>query len=137
MSKNISQKITAILAALVLSQSVLAHNSMTGSEPEADSTVTTAPQTLELQFSDPAWMNEITVTDSEGNDVVGTMEEAASTYSAFSIPLRSEAMSDGEYTVNWTLEGEDTHIITGEFTFTLELKAEATGGLLTEDGSDQ
>jgi methionine-rich copper-binding protein CopC len=120
------------LVLLTVSHVCLAHNSLQSSEPAADATVDVAPETLMLTFSDPAWPNEITVTDKAGNDVVADMPEALVSATVFSIPLKPD-MVDGEYTVNWSVEGDDTHIITGEFSFTLDSVVSEVGA----DGNPQ
>lgn len=113
----------ALLAAflvLVAPLSASAHDSLTASSPEADSTVDTLPSELTLTFSakliDGEGATEVTVTDASGASVTDgppTVNGAIVTQ-----PLVAEAAA-GAYKVVWRVVSSDGHAISEEFGFTV------------------
>lgn len=96
----------------------LAHNTVIGESPEADSTVTAQPSTVWLETSDALLdVDGATVMDVLGPDgrhyatACPTVEGAVA-----SVP--AELGPEGEYTVAWRVVSADGHPITGEFAFT-------------------
>lgn len=96
----------------------LAHNRVIGESPEADSTVTTQPDTVWLETSDALLdVDGATVMDVLGPDgrhyatACPTVEGAVA-----SVP--AELGPEGEYTVAWRVVSADGHPITGDFGFT-------------------
>lgn len=108
----------SLLALLLLAaQPALAHNKLTSSTPADKATLTSAPATLELSFSDATWLESVELLDSAGTPVALEFTAPTDQASSFSIPLPT--LPAGSYTVKWLVEGSDTHRIPGEFTFTI------------------
>jgi methionine-rich copper-binding protein CopC len=101
---------------LALVAAAQAHTPLKSSAPAADASVS-APQTIELAFSGDVRLTSLALTDSAGAakhlDAVPT--NVAST---FSLAVH-EPLAPGAYKVVWRAVGGDTHIITGEFGFTV------------------
>ena len=106
----------AIAFGLALAAAANAHTPLKASVPAADASVA-APKTLELTFGGDVRLTSVALTDSAGTakhlDAVPT-----AVASTFSIGVH-ESLTPGAYKVVWRAVGGDTHIITGEFGFTV------------------
>jgi len=110
------KRLIALGLGLALAAAAHAHTPLKSSVPAADAAVA-APKTLELTFGGDVRLTSVSLTDSAGAakhlDAVPTA--IASTYS-LSI---HEPLAPGAYKVVWRAVGGDTHIISGEFGFTV------------------
>jgi methionine-rich copper-binding protein CopC len=105
-----------LLAGLGAGHIAHAHNSLTSSLPEDKAILQIAPETLTLTFSDTTWISEVRLLT--GSDTVIVLENLpAEASTQFVLPL--PALEEGFYEVTWKVEGEDTHIITGDFSFSV------------------
>jgi methionine-rich copper-binding protein CopC len=106
--------------ALILSSSlalaVHAHTKLATSTPEPDTTVA-APKALELKFGGDVRLTSVTLADAGGREV---HLDAVPTdvASRFELAIHG-ALQPGRYTVVWRAVGGDTHIVSGEFAFTV------------------
>jgi len=95
---------------------VQAHTPLKASSPAADASVP-APKAVELAFDGDVRLTSVALTDSGGAakhlDAVPT-----AVASTFSLGIH-EPLAPGAYKVVWRAVGGDTHIITGEFGFTV------------------
>lgn len=104
---------------LALAQPAFAHAVLVRSTPEANASLTTAPTTVEIFFSETleASFSTILVYDSAGNLVTSgdaRLDPADATH--LIVPLQS--LPDGVYTVSWrVLSAVDGHITSGAFPF--------------------
>src|SRR5688572_3932492 len=93
-----------------------AHTPLQASLPAADASVA-APTAVELTFGGDVRLTSVALTDSSGAakhlDAVPT-----AVASKFSLSIH-EPLAPGVYKVVWRAVGGDTHIITGEFGFTV------------------
>jgi methionine-rich copper-binding protein CopC len=107
-------------AALILCSSLAtalhAHTKIAATSPAADASVP-APRALELNFAGDVRLTSVTLADSAGHakniDAVPT-----EVGSKFSLAIH-EPLAAGKYTVVWRAVGGDTHIVSGEFAFTV------------------
>jgi methionine-rich copper-binding protein CopC len=101
---------------LTLAAAAQAHTPLKSSAPAADAAVA-APNTLELAFGGDVRLTSVALTDSSGAekhlDAVPT-----AVASTFSLAVH-DALAPGAYKVVWRAVGGDTHIISGEFAFTV------------------
>jgi methionine-rich copper-binding protein CopC len=101
---------------LALATAAYAHTPFKGSVPAADAAVP-APKSIELTFGGDVRLTSLTLTDSAGaakhTDAVPT-----AIASTFSLSIH-EPLGPGAYKVVWRAVGGDTHIISGEFGFTV------------------
>ena len=109
-------RLLSLLAGLVLALAAHAHTPLKAAVPAADSSVA-APQVLELTFGGDVRLTSVTLSDAGGAakhlDAVPT-----AIASTFSLAVH-EPLAPGAYKVVWRAVGGDTHIITGEFAFTV------------------
>lgn len=106
----------AVVLGLVLALAAQAHTELKSSSPGADASVA-APPAVELTFAGDVRLTSVQLTDSAGSakhlDAVPT--EVAS---QFSLAVH-EPLAPGAYKVVWRAVGGDTHIVSGEFGFTV------------------
>jgi methionine-rich copper-binding protein CopC len=101
---------------LALASAAQAHTALKSSAPVADAAVA-APKVLELAFAGDVRLTSVALTDAGGAakhlDAVPT-----AVASTFSLGIH-EPLPPGAYKVVWRAVGGDTHIISGEFAFTV------------------
>ncbi len=109
-------RLIALVLGLTLAVAAQAHTPLKTSVPAADASVG-APKAVELTFGGEVRLTSVALTDAGGAakhlDAVPT--EIAST---FSLAVH-EPLAPGAYKVVWRAVGGDTHIISGEFAFTV------------------
>jgi len=110
------KRLIAFALGLALVLAAHAHTPLKASVPTADASVP-APKSIELTFGGDVRLTSLTVTDSAGaakhTDAVPT-----TVASTFSLSIH-EPLAPGAYKVVWRAVGGDTHIISGEFGFTV------------------
>lgn len=110
------KRLIAIALALCLTAVASAHTKLAVTVPAADAAVP-APRAIELTFQGEVRLTSVALTDSAGAakhlDAVPT-----AVASKFSLAVH-EPLAPGAYKVVWRAVGGDTHIITGEFAFTV------------------
>jgi hypothetical protein len=101
---------------LVFSAVAAAHTKLAGSSPSADALVP-APTELVLEFGGDVRLTAVSLATAGGAavqvDAVPTVPA-----SKFSLAVR-EPLAPGEYVVVWRAVGGDTHIVSGEFRFSV------------------
>ena len=109
-------RLIALVLCLTLAAAAHAHTPLKTSAPAADAAVG-APKAIELTFGGDVRLTTVTLTDAGGAakhlDAVPT-----AVASTFSLAVH-EPLAPGAYKVVWSAVGGDTHIITGEFAFTV------------------
>ena len=110
------KRLIAFALGLALAAAANAHTPLKTSVPAADAAVP-APTSIELTFGSDVRLTALTLTDSAGaakhTDAVPT-----AVASTFSLNIH-EPLAPGAYKVVWRAVGGDTHIISGEFGFTV------------------
>jgi methionine-rich copper-binding protein CopC len=101
-----------------------AHSQLTASTPADQSSVERAPSELVLRFSEPVRLTALTIARAGGAD-----RELA--------PLPAQRMRDftvaspelelGRYTVSWRALSQDSHVMSGSFTFAIVQPGVASG----------
>jgi methionine-rich copper-binding protein CopC len=109
-------RLIALVLGLTLAVAAQAHTPLKTSAPAADAAVG-APTAIELAFGGDVRLTSVALTDSGGAakhlDAVPT-----EVGSMFSLAVHGP-LAPGAYKVVWRAVGGDTHIITGEFAFTV------------------
>lgn len=111
-----------VMSAVLLGASALvqAHAHLEKTEPAANSTVQTAPKTVQLFFNEAL---DLAVTKLEIKGPSDKVKLTGTHAMGKSIMANVEgSMTDGVYTVLWTTAGDDGHPQKGEFKFTLKSK---------------
>jgi methionine-rich copper-binding protein CopC len=111
------KRLIAIALGLGLTAAVYAHTALKASSPEADTTVA-APRALTLTFAGDVRLTSVALSDAGGRekhlDAVPT-----AVASKFELAIH-EPLAAGKYTVVWRAVGGDTHIVSGDFAFTVQ-----------------
>ena len=110
------KRFVALALGLALACAAHAHTPLKTSVPAADASVS-APKTIELTFGGDVRLTSLTLTDSAGA-AKHTDAVPSEIASAFSLNIH-EPLAPGAYKVVWRAVGGDTHIISGEFGFTV------------------
>jgi len=110
------KRFLAVAFALTLTIAAYAHTALTESAPAADASVP-APKAIYLTFGGDVRLTTVQLTDAMGAakrvDAVPT-----ATGAKFRIVVQ-EPLAPGAYKVLWRAVGGDTHIVSGEFGFTV------------------
>ena len=103
-------------AALLLTLTSHAHTALKASKPAADASVA-APTAIELTFAGDVRLTAVSLADAAGahKHLDAVPAEIAS---EFKVAVH-EPLVPGEYLVVWRAVGADTHIVSGEFKFTV------------------
>ena len=110
---------TVLLAlGLLFAPTLLAHNKLTSVVPADGAVLAASPSFVELGFADPTYLDSVEVETAEGQAVVLDFESPSELLSGFRIPLPT--LDAGTYRVHWKVEGSDTHVLEGEFTFNVQ-----------------
>ncbi len=113
-----------------------AHDAMVGSTPEQDSTVSEAPDSVELEFSGIPRDDFNTVALSRDGEVLVTGEPTIDGRTlTLDIPGDVE-MSDGEYTVGYQITSSDGHATRGSYAFTLAADGGGSGSEPSQEADD-
>jgi methionine-rich copper-binding protein CopC len=110
--------VTTFALASAFTSSAFAHAKLQSSDPEAGSTLDTAPKQVRLKFNEalePAF-SKIKVTGPQNNEIAvagTTVDKADPTVMAAPLP----ALSTGEYHIQWTAMTHDGHKVKGDVTF--------------------
>jgi len=116
-----SLRLAAGALALAGAQLAWAHAYPTHQQPPAGSTVTTAQNTVVIDFDDalePAF-SSIDVTDPAGKSVIsGKATVDAANSKRMSVAL--DPLTAGKYTVTWIAVAADGHRTTGHYGFTVK-----------------
>lgn len=117
-SKTVFARALLLVLGLSPAASLLAHNKLASSSPEAGATLAQSPAAIELNFADATYLESVELHTAAGEPVSLDFEPPAELASGFSIPL--PALTAGSYTLHWKIEGSDTHVLEGELPFSVE-----------------
>jgi methionine-rich copper-binding protein CopC len=105
-----------LVVGLLIAQGASAHTKLAGSEPAAGETVA-APVEIVLTFSGEVRLTAVTLADTSGAEqTLGDVR--ADTAANFVIPVE-EPLAPGTYVITWRAVGADTHVVSGEITFSV------------------
>jgi len=118
----------ALAGAVGLAGPASAHNVVVGTTPTSGSTVTEAPESVEITF-DEAVLNLA----ADGSSTVISVTDADGTEHATGCPTTQDRTASvpvtlgpaGEYTVDWRIVSADGHPTSGQFAFTYDPPAGA------------
>ncbi|MCQ8190600.1 copper resistance CopC/CopD family protein [Streptomyces rugosispiralis] len=133
----------ALLAALLCALSVgassaSAHAALTSTDPADGSVVKTAPREVTLNFSEGVLLSgdSVRVLDPKGKRVdTGKTAHVGGKSSTAGAGLHS-GLPDGTYTVAWKAVSEDSHPVSGAFTFSIGAPSKTKAKVSTGDASD-
>ena len=106
----------AAVFAVLAATSGLAHAPKTGSLPEDKAVLSETPTSIDLSFASPMRLTKVTLA---GDGLEKKLDIAPKSFATtFSLPI--EALTNGDYTVEWRGMSEDGHVMDGNFTFTIK-----------------
>ncbi len=111
-----------LLATVAVSPAVFAHAHLKHQYPAADANVTAAPQALTLNFSEgiEPKFSGVRVTGSQQQTVkIGTVKRNDSDKTQLIAPIE-QALTPGEYTVEWHVVSVDGHKTQGSYRFSVK-----------------
>ena len=109
----------AILAAIFLAGPAFAHPKLNSADPAADVSVVASPKEIKLNFSEGiiAKFSGLELKDESGRSVtVGEPVVDSKDPKQLVVPV-STALTAGRYTVTWHAVSEDTHKVSGDYSF--------------------
>ena len=109
-----------MLGYLLVSNTALAHNTLTSSTPSDKAVLTESPGVIELTFSDATYLEKVELVKDDGEASALAFEKSPAASRQFRVTL--PPLANGDYRVSWLVIGDDTHEISGEFTFSIEEK---------------
>lgn len=113
------RSITLVLG-LILAVVAQAHTRLQSSAPAADASVA-APTALELTFGGDVRLTAVALTDAEG--AAKHLDDVPTAIGSTFTLVIHEPLAPGAYKVAWRAVGGDTHIVSGEFAFTVTATA--------------
>ena len=108
-----------LLAALLVAFASIAaaHTPLTASVPAPKAVVPTPVKEIVLEFGGDVRLTAVVLTDAQGgNRKVAAVPAAVA--KKFTLAVE-EDLKPGAYTVNWRAVGADTHVVSGDFRFTV------------------
>lgn len=100
-----------------LASAAAAHTPLTSSTPAAKATVAAPLKEIVLEFGGDVRLTAVVLTDEQGaNRKVAA--PPATVAKKFTLAVQEELKAGG-YTVNWRAVGADTHVVSGDFRFTV------------------
>lgn len=106
------------LLLLVLALPVLAHQETTQTSPENGTTVTGSPEQIGVEFNGAMRVTQFEVTGPDG--VVGLEGQVGSEAVERFFVTPQQALSAGDYQVNWRGLSTDGHMMSESFSFSVE-----------------
>ena len=108
-----------LFAALLLASAAVAaaHTPLTASVPAAKATVAAPVKEIALEFGGDVRLTAVVVTDAQGGNKKVAAPPAV-VAKKFTVAVE-EDLKAGVYTVNWRAVGADTHVVSGDFRFTV------------------
>lgn len=111
------QKFLAGAVLLAVVHLAHAHTRLASSTPGDQAALEQAPREIVLEFSEPVRLTALTLLPADGaRHELGPLPSASSARFAIAVP---DALADGAYAVAWRALSADTHVVTGDFAFTV------------------
>ena len=110
----------ALVCGALLAPSAFAHAMLERAEPAVGAHVRQAPRALNLQFSDmlDVWSCSLRLSDAAGRNVDLGPLSLGDDGMTLMAPIRSP-LTAGAYTVHWRATSLDTHVTSGDFSFSV------------------
>ena len=122
MRKEIALALLALSAASLLGTSANAHPTLTSSNPRANISAASSPTEIRLNFSEGviAKFSGVELKDESGKPIAtGAATVDPKDKKQLVVPLATP-LTAGRYRVYWHAVSEDTHRVTGQYSFKVE-----------------
>ncbi|WP_412180634.1 copper resistance CopC/CopD family protein [Streptomyces sp. ADMS] len=132
--------VAAVLAGVLLGGATpaSAHAVLTGSDPSAGMVLKTAPKWVTVSFTESVALAEdsVRVLDPDSRPVTaGDPEHADGKADTARVPLTGD-LKEGTYTVSWRVLSEDSHAVSGAFTFSIGAPSQTRAEAAAEPAVD-
>ncbi|WP_432194005.1 copper resistance CopC/CopD family protein [Streptomyces sp. bgisy027] len=132
--------VAAILAGVLLGGAApaSAHAVLTGSDPREGAVLQTAPKQITVSFNESVVLAEdsVRVLDPDSRPVTaGDPEHADGKADTARVPLTG-GLKKGTYSVSWRVLSEDSHAVSGAFTFSIGAPSQFGAGTAAEPAVD-
>ena len=120
--RKIAVALLALSATSLLGTSANAHPTLTSSSPQANVSAASSPTEIRLSFSEGviAKFSGVKLKDESGKPIaIGAATVDPKDKKQLVVPL-AMPLAAGRYTVNWHAVSEDTHRVTGQYSFKVE-----------------
>ena len=107
------------LLACLCAGGALAHTPGTSTEPADGATLDAVPEALRLSFAGPMRVVKVVMVHDGPTGARETRLDVPSKAPTESLALSPEFAGPGDYRVEWRGLGEDGHVMTGEFSFSV------------------
>lgn len=114
------QSLALASAVLALAGIAQAHTHLASATPADNSVVASPPTRIVLHFSEPTRLTALTIQKEgeKGPKHISALPTDAS--ASLSIPI--EPLAPGKYAISWRAVGDDSHLMSGMFHFTVAAK---------------
>jgi hypothetical protein len=109
------KKYIAIIFTAIMSTSVFAHTGLTSSMPANNAMLMKSPEKVEVVFKDKVRLISLSVLNAKDESVEINFAPSMKASETFSYDL--PMLMPSNYTVYWTIMGEDGHKMKGDFSF--------------------
>lgn len=122
-------------ASLFLPNALLAHAALSGAVPGDGAVVNESPETVDLSFNEEVRLLKVSISSAESGEIDTGFVPSSEAASRFAVALPT--LGKGAYTVNWTIMGDDSHRVEGDFAFTVDPAAAEVGAQSPETVSGE
>ncbi|MCH7305545.1 copper resistance protein CopC [Acinetobacter sp. NIPH 1869] len=102
----------------IATSTAFAHVSLISATPAANTTVSTQPKNLSLNFADEVMLMKIQVLDEQRRELPLNYKVSHDLKKTFDIAIPT--LKKGKYTVLWSTMGKDGHNMNGEYSFSFK-----------------
>ncbi|MDO3665597.1 copper resistance CopC family protein [Acinetobacter higginsii] len=102
----------------IATSTAFAHVSLISATPAANTTVSTQPKNLSLNFGDEVMLMKIQVLDEQRRELPLNYKVSHDLKKTFDIAIPT--LKKGKYTVLWSTMGKDGHNMNGEYSFSFK-----------------
>ncbi|EOR08954.1 copper resistance CopC family protein [Acinetobacter genomosp. 15BJ] len=117
-SKTMLRNLIVGTTLTIATSTAFAHVSLISATPAANTTVSTQPKNLSLNFADEVMLMKIQVLDEQRRELPLNYKVSHDLKKTFDVALPT--LKKGKYTVLWSTMGKDGHNMNGEYSFTLK-----------------
>ncbi|MEN5174042.1 copper resistance protein CopC [Acinetobacter sp. Ac_3412] len=117
-SKTMLRNLIVGTTLTIATSTAFAHVSLISSTPAANTTVSTQPKNLSLNFADEVMLMKIQVLDEQRRELPLNYKVSHDLKKTFDIAIPT--LKKGKYTVLWSTMGKDGHNMNGEYSFSFK-----------------
>ncbi|ENV07996.1 hypothetical protein F966_03856 [Acinetobacter higginsii] len=117
-SKTMLRNLIVGTTLTIATSTAFAHVSLISATPAANTTVSTQPKNLSLNFADEVMLMKIQVLDEQRRELPLNYKVSHDLKKTFDIAIPT--LKKGKYTVLWSTMGKDGHNMNGEYSFSFK-----------------